>query len=225
MLAANTPAGKPGLKTCSLRPAAIYGERDNDVLPGILRVLDDGRSRFQVGPNTALFATTYAGNAADAHLLAAERLLAVGAGAAEEPGKEVAGEAFFVTNGADMPFFTFCRAAWREAGDKTRFPEDVTVVPLWIAVVMAWISETVAWLRGAKPRITVASLRFTTMQRYYNIDKARKRLGYEPAVEWDEGVRRGVRVRVPTYLTRWSALVCLVLACRVSGADLTGSLP
>jgi sterol-4alpha-carboxylate 3-dehydrogenase (decarboxylating) len=35
-------------------------------------------------------------------------------------------------------------------------------------------------------------VRYSTMTKYHSIEKARKRLGYEPIVDLDEGVRRGV---------------------------------
>lgn len=130
---------------------------------------------------------------------------AAGPGPAQvDPSMQVAGEAFFVTNGVDMPFFTFCREVWRAAGDTTR-PEDVKVVPFWLAVAFAWVVEKIAKLRGVSPTVTVDSLRFTNMTRYYNTEKARKRLGWEPAVAWDEGVRRGVQVESYPVLLRLTA--------------------
>lgn len=46
VLAANDNAG---MRTCSIRVTAIYGEYDNDQIPGFMGVLREGRQRFQIG--------------------------------------------------------------------------------------------------------------------------------------------------------------------------------
>lgn len=61
--------------TCAIRPSAIFGERDVQMIPNMLAVLRAGRTRFQLGANDNLFDFTYVGNTAHAHLLAAAALL------------------------------------------------------------------------------------------------------------------------------------------------------
>jgi sterol-4alpha-carboxylate 3-dehydrogenase (decarboxylating) len=175
------------MRTCSLRPAAIYGERDNDLIPNMMRNMRLGRTKTQIGDNTNLFNHTYGGNAADAHLLAAEKLLHAPEG--------VAREAFFITNGVNLPFWDFSREVFRCAGDTTR-PEEVRVISLSIALWLAWAMEWWFWVKGTVPPLDRSIVRFTCMNRYYDISKARERLGYEPKVEWKEGVKRGVEVSV-----------------------------
>ena len=36
-------------------------------------------------------------------------------------------------------------------------------------------------------------VQYTCMTRYFNINKAKQRLGYSPIVSMDEGIRRGVK--------------------------------
>ncbi|KAI8194190.1 Sterol-4-alpha-carboxylate 3-dehydrogenase, decarboxylating [Colletotrichum sp. SAR 10_65] len=107
-----------GMRTCTLRPAAVHGERDNDITPNLMRNYRLGRNKVQLGDNSNLFSTTYVGNAADAHIAASDKLLTAPEG--------VAGEAFFITNGPPMKFWDFSRTMWKAAGDKTKI-EDVKV--------------------------------------------------------------------------------------------------
>ncbi|KAF4785578.1 sterol-4-alpha-carboxylate 3-dehydrogenase [Colletotrichum scovillei] len=172
-----------GMRTCTLRPAAVHGERDNDITPAILRNLRLGRNKMQIGTNKNLFSTTYAGNAADAHLAAASKLLDAPDG--------VAGEAFFITNGEPVPFWDFSRAVWRAAGDETRI-EDVRVINMTFALAYVWALEWVYWFRGEVPPLTRQVVRFSGMSRWYVIDKAKERLGWKPEVSQEEGIRRAV---------------------------------
>jgi sterol-4alpha-carboxylate 3-dehydrogenase (decarboxylating) len=183
VLAADDPHG---MRTVSLRPAVIYGERDNDQIPNFMAKYRGGHGGLQIGDNTNLFSFTYGGNAADAHLLAAEKLL-------QPDPSGVAGEAFFITNGEPRPFWDFPWAIMRAAGNTTP-REQIRVVPRIVALAFAFITEWFAWLTASKPFITVPMVKYTTMHRWYNIAKAKDRLGYEPEVDFEEGIRRGVTV-------------------------------
>ncbi|EON98735.1 putative sterol-4-alpha-carboxylate 3-dehydrogenase protein [Phaeoacremonium minimum UCRPA7] len=182
ILAADTPGG---MRTTALRPALIYGERDNDIIPMHIANLRGGRTWLQIGDNTNLFSATYAGNAADAHLLAAKRLLTDPDGVAAEP--------FFITNGQDQPFWTFTRASWRAAGDTTPASQVRVISPVFASAI-GWVLEWVAWARGTRPAMTRQTIGFVSRDRYFNITKARTVLGYEPKVDWEDGIKRGVKV-------------------------------
>ena len=127
------------LRTVSLRIAGIYGDRDNQMIPGTLKVLRDKRQHVQIGDNSTLFDFYSATNAATAHILAARALLA----GMEDPAvPKVDGEVFFITDGKSMPFWTFSRKVWGSAGDRTP-PEKIKKIPAWfvlsIAITMEWI--------------------------------------------------------------------------------------
>jgi len=132
---------------------------------------------------------TYAGNSADAHLQAAASLLG------PDPAG-VAGEAFFITNDTPVPFWDFGRAIQRAAGI-TATPDQIKVVNPAVAYCIAWVLEWVAWFTGSKPMLARAMVKYLTMNRWYNISKAKERLGYRPNVDWEEGVRRGVKASFP----------------------------
>ncbi|KAF4925047.1 Sterol-4-alpha-carboxylate 3-dehydrogenase, decarboxylating [Colletotrichum viniferum] len=172
-----------GMRTCTLRPAAVHGERDNDITPNLMRNYRLGRNKVQLGDNSNLFSTTYVGNAADAHIAASDKLLTAPEG--------VAGEAFFITNGPPMKFWDFSRTMWKAAGDETKI-EDVKVVSLNMALAYAWAMEWFYWFKGEVSPLNRTIVRFACMSRWYVIDKAKERLGWEPAVGNEEGIRRAV---------------------------------
>ncbi|KAG9315500.1 3-beta hydroxysteroid dehydrogenase/isomerase family-domain-containing protein [Chiua virens] len=67
--------GKGGLLTVALRPAGIFGPGDQQMMVGLYQVYKRGQTHFQIGDNDNLFDYTYVGNIAQAHLLAADKLV------------------------------------------------------------------------------------------------------------------------------------------------------
>ncbi|MCJ1231881.1 hypothetical protein MMC12_008560 [Toensbergia leucococca] len=100
---ANCPLdrGASGLLTATLRLPFVYGERDNQVIPGMLKTAEEGQTKIQLGDNKNLVEPTYVGNIATAHILAARKLL-------ESENRslnlKVDGEAFNITDGDPQPF-------------------------------------------------------------------------------------------------------------------------
>ena len=127
----------------------------------------------------------FAGNAADAFLLAAEKLLHAPEG--------VAGEAFFITDGTPLPMWDFVREIARAAGQPVD-PAKIRVLSRWQALVIAFVMEWVFWLKGGVAPLDRVKVKYATMNRYYDVSKAKERLGWQPKVEWKEGVRRAVEV-------------------------------
>ena len=175
-----------GMRTVSLRPSIIYGERDNTIIPLTMLLMRRGKTRQQLGDNTNLVSVTYAGNAADAHIIAASRLLL-------NP-EHVAGEAFYINDGVSLPWWTFVRKIWTLAGDETP-PAEVKVISARFVYWMAWFYELVAWITRGKPKMTQTMVYHMTAHRSFNCTKARTVLGYEPKVTTDEGLKRSVQVR------------------------------
>ena len=106
-------ANSESLKTVSLRLYLVYGERDFQFVPGLLRAEHNKQTGVQLGNNENLIDTVYAGNAASAHVLAAKALL----NPCYAPGK-VDGEAFNITDSNPVPFWDLSRLVWCAAGDK-----------------------------------------------------------------------------------------------------------
>jgi sterol-4alpha-carboxylate 3-dehydrogenase (decarboxylating) len=101
---------------------------------------------------------------------------------------QVAGQAFFITNGEPMYIWDFFRAMWKELGHKNE--KWVIAVPSALGLVLGTLSEWYSSIRGREPGFTRDRIYYVTQQRWFNIEKARRVLGYEPEVGIEEGIKR-----------------------------------
>lgn len=159
----------------------------------MVTALRKGQTKFQVGENDNLFDFTYVENVAHGHVLALRALLHSHSLLPTVPldSERVDGEAFFITNGQPVYFWDFVRGVWHAAGDRMPL-SSVWHLDQGFAMAVGAILETMFWFLGKTPNLTRAQVRYSTMTKYHSIDKARKRLGYAPIVDLDEGIRRGV---------------------------------
>ena len=192
VLAANREYGD--MLTVALRPATIFGEGDTSITPNMLKAYEKGQTKFQLGLNDNLFDFTYVGNVAHAHILAAVALMNTHALKTQPLDYErVDGEAFFITNDEPIYFWDFARMIWSAAGDKTQ-PSDVWVIPTQLGLVIVWLIEWLFWLAGGRiPNLTRKKVIYSSLTRFYNIDKAKNVLGYKPQVGVEDAVHRTVK--------------------------------
>ncbi len=180
--------------TIAIRPAGIFGEGDTQVVPGLLTAYYGNKTKFQLGDNNNLYDFTYVGNVAYAHILAAIALL----NTHELPTvpldhEKVDGEAFIITNGSPVYFWDFARLVWKAAGDETQ-PSQVWSIGKDFGLVLVSLMEWLFWFAGGrKPTLSWKKFNYSSMTRYFNIDKAKTMLGYQPQVGMEEGVFRTVR--------------------------------
>lgn len=192
VLAAN---GQHGLMTAVIRPCGIFGDGDEERVKSVYLTWQRGTTHVQIGDNTNLVDCTYVGNVALALLLAADKL----------PSPDVAGEAFFVSNDAPLPFWTFMHMVWAKLDEE--LPEQsrakrgldkkkTVVIPYFVGLALAYAIQFFAWiLRRPAPPMTPYTVVYTTASMYWSIDKARNVLGYKPDVSVEEGIARSVQVR------------------------------
>ncbi|BGP56387.1 hypothetical protein JCM8202_000335 [Rhodotorula sphaerocarpa] len=102
----------------------------------------------------------------------------------------IAGQAYFVTNGEPTAFWDFPRAVWNEYNGHVA-PWTLPLPPQ-IGLMVAALGEGIAYMRGKTPNMTQGKVIYSTVNRFYNIEKARRILGYEPIVGLDEGIKRAV---------------------------------
>jgi sterol-4alpha-carboxylate 3-dehydrogenase (decarboxylating) len=115
----------------------------------------------------------------------------------EKPSMQVAGQAFFITNGEPMYFWDMPRAVWslldvRLQCEKTK--RSPIVMPRSIGLAAATAAEWWSWMVGKEPTFTRFKAAYSCASRWYNIEKARRILGYEPEVGIGEGIGRMVNV-------------------------------
>jgi len=107
---------------------------------------------------------------------------------------QVAGQAFFITNGEPVYFWDFPRRLWRLLAPDTYPSREPFVMPKLVGFAVATLAEWWGWLSGREPTFTRFRVTFTCAHRWHNIEKARRVLGYEPQVGLEEGMRRTVEV-------------------------------
>ncbi|MBI4665391.1 MAG: NAD-dependent epimerase/dehydratase family protein [Nitrospinae bacterium] len=171
-------ANGPGLLTCSLRPHLVWGPRDTNLIPRLLARAKAGRLRI-VGDGANLIDTVYVENAADAHLLAAQRL---------ETGSKVAGSAYFISQGEPVNCWEFVNRILEKLGGK-----PVTKhIPYPVAYTIGGALEFIYGVLGRndEPPMTRFLAQQLAMPHYFNITKAREELGYTPLVNTEEGLER-----------------------------------
>lgn len=178
VLKANSPS--ENFYTVALRPAGIFGPGDRQLVPGLRQVLERGQTKFQVGDNNNLFDWTYAGNVADSHVLAAQKLLD------PKTVSDVGGETFFITNDTPSYFWTLARTVWKADGHVDNYN---IVLSRPVAIAVGYLSEFFSKLSGKEPGLTPFRVKIVCAYRYHNITKAKTILGYKPKVGLEEGIR------------------------------------
>lgn len=181
------------LLTTSLRVTGLYGPRDDKTINTQLDALKTPQvTRMQVGPNKVVNSWCYVESAADAHVNAAKTLLD---GNHLRPDMRVDGEAFFIADPEPTKIWDFTRAVWKAAGHSTD-DQNIIVLPFWLVIGFARIAGWLYWIftLGSLPYGAMSAESFKIMARGSNVSikKAKKRLGYKPVCDSEEGIRRSV---------------------------------
>jgi nucleoside-diphosphate-sugar epimerase len=169
------------LATLALRPHLIWGPGDNNILPRVYALARAGRL-YRIGNRNPLIDMTYIDNAAVAHIQAAERL---------EPGARIAGRPYFIAQGQPVPLWDMVNRFLEIAG----LPPVSRTVPRFLAVAAGGFLEVVYTLfqLPGEPRMTRFLARELSTAHWYNLDAARRDLGYSPSVGIEEGLSRLAR--------------------------------
>jgi len=170
VLAANGPT----LATVSLRPHLIWGPRDNHLVP---RLLARAGSLRRIGALDKKVDSVYIDNAADAHVLAGDRLAA---------GSPVCGKAYFITNGEPRGVWELINGILRAGGQSPVTRRISRPAAMWLASLME-AGHTLFRIRR-EPRLTRFVVRELTTAHWFDISAARRDLGYDPRVSIDEGL-------------------------------------
>jgi sterol-4alpha-carboxylate 3-dehydrogenase (decarboxylating) len=168
--------------TCAVRPSGIFGPRDAQGSYAIVEAARKGNWRIMIGDNMNLFDLTYVDNAAYAHILAARKL---------EYGNGVDGEAFLITNDQPIFFWDYPKIVWHQLGYRNT---QSIALPKSVAYAIGDLMDFFTWvlkpIKAIHPTLTRFRVQVINGNRYFDISKAKKFLGYEPIVSLNEGLNR-----------------------------------
>ena len=167
-------AAAAGLATVTIRPKAVFGPGDTSLLPRLLLAARKGRLP-QIGDGRNLVDVTYVDNAV--HALT----LALTAGAA-------VGRTYTITNGEHVPLWDLIKTVLR----RLSLDANLRALPYRVVYGLAGLMELRAALFGGEPTLTRYTAAILAKTQTYNIEAARRDLGYEPAVSVAEGVERAL---------------------------------
>ncbi|HQP89201.1 MAG TPA: NAD-dependent epimerase/dehydratase family protein [Thermoanaerobaculia bacterium] len=164
--------GTGGLETTVVRPGAIWGPGDPNVVPRIVRLLRRGAMPY-VGGGRNLVGLVHVENLVRGLLLAGSVPAA-------------AGEVFHLTDGEEIT----AREAIDGIADALGVPRPRVSLPFPLVLAAAALVEgTARALRLRRPPpLTRYGARFVACHARYDLAKARRELGWEPAVSFREGV-------------------------------------
>jgi len=169
-------AGHQALKTIILRPHEIWGPGDPHFVP---RLLARARKLKQIGDGKNLVDTTYIDNAADAHILAADKL---------RDNPRLSGNIYFISQDEPMPAWDMINAILKSAG----YEPVKGTVPFRLAWLMGAVLEFIykTFRISGEPPMTRFLAEAVATSHWFNIDAAKKDLGYHPQVSTAEGLHR-----------------------------------
>lgn len=160
-----------------VKPSWLFGERDRASLPRLIRALRAGKTKL-IGDGSNRLNLTYAGNEAEGCILAATNPNALG----ESYNLSCDGEI------TQAEYFNKIAAAVGAKPVKRK-------VPYKIVYRVAFLMELFGHLFGRKkpPLVTRYSVWLIGRQCFFSPDKARKDLGWQPTVGYDESIARSVK--------------------------------
>jgi nucleoside-diphosphate-sugar epimerase len=162
---------RPGeFEVTAIRSGDVYGPGS---IPWTVRPFHLIRSRqfFLSGGGTGVLDPVYIDNLLDGVFLAMER--------------DATGEAINLTDGRPVTCREFFEYYARMLGRP-----GLRSLPSWLLWLLVRLRQRGSQLLGREPPMHTASLKFLKRAGGYSIERARQRLGYEPAVSLEEGMRR-----------------------------------
>ncbi len=169
-------AAQQGLKTIILRPHLIWGPGDNHLVP---RIIQRAKSLRQVGDGRNLVDTIYIDNAADAHLLAAQRLMI---------SPQLSGNVYFISQGDPILLWDMINSILNAAGLP---PVKGQISPLTARFVGSLLEIIYKLFRlPGEPRMTRFLAQELSTTHWFNISAAINDLGYSPEISIQNGLDR-----------------------------------
>jgi oxidoreductase len=163
-----------GLPITVVRPANIYGPRSTSFVLEIVELLKQN-GMVHIGKECKPAGLAYVTNVVDVLLRAADSESSVG-------------QAYNVSDGSDITW----RQYVNQLAEITGMPSPSVVIPYRLAYLAGWAMEKAygALRIENRPLLTRMFAELFGTHQGFSINKARRELGYEPRVDFDEGLRR-----------------------------------
>ena len=173
-------AADEDLAVIVLRPHLIWGPGDNHLIP---RIIERANRLARVGNGKNIADTIYIDNAAEAHLLAADKL-------AENP--DLSGRIYFISQEDRVPVWDMINRILQAAG-RPPVKQAVPAPLAWLAgAILELIYKTFSI--DSEPRMTRFVARELSTSHWYDTSAAKRDLGFFPRISTDEGFQ---------YLEKW----------------------
>lgn len=166
------------LSTVALRPHLIWGPGDHHLVPRVIERARAGKLKL-VGSGRNRVDATYIDNAAAAHLCALDALA---------PEAACAGRAYYISNAEPVPMGDLLNQILAAAG----LPPVKRKVPPALAYAAGALLEKVysALGKAEEPIMTRFVAKQLATAHWFNIEGARRDLGYSPEISMAEGMKR-----------------------------------
>jgi sterol-4alpha-carboxylate 3-dehydrogenase (decarboxylating) len=106
----------------------------------------------------------------------------------------------FIADPEPVKMWDFSRGVMKAAGDsfcsRPQEQQKLIIIPFWVMMTVAWVSEWICHILTLGTRssnMTLGHFEFMAGGCWFSIEKAKKRLGYEPVCGTEEGIRRSVK--------------------------------
>jgi len=159
-----------------VKPSWLYGPRDRASMPRLIKAIRKGKAKL-IGDGNNLFNLTYAGNEAEGCILAATADKAVG-------------QAYNLSSDGEFTQKQYVNGVAECLGEK-----PVTKsVPYAVAKHAAFVMEVFGHMfrSTTPPLVTRYSVWLLGRKCFFSPAKARRELGWQPTVGYDEGIRLAV---------------------------------
>lgn len=176
-------ADEAGFRTTALRPHLIWGPGDPHFLPRLKCKALSGR--LWLLKSEALVDGTYIDNAAWAHIQAVKKMMSGQAA-------QIAGKAYFIAQGEPLPAAELIAKLLEAISEPERPLKIKGLLPAGLGVKGGAIIETLwRFLKLKKePPLTRFVAEELTLPHWFNLDRARRELGYSPIVTMKDGLER-----------------------------------
>lgn len=165
------------IRVTVIRPSWLYGPRDRATVARMTKMILTGKAKLIGGGDNRLN-LVYAGNVAEAAILAADS-------------KQAVGEAYNCSNDGEITLREYFNAVAKAlgAGPVTR------TVPYRTAHIAAFVLECIghAFRLKKPPMITRYAAWLMGRRCYFSAEKARKQLGWSSTVSYEQGIPMTIR--------------------------------